>query len=87
VESAGKTAFVAPPASPEVEPRLDQHQKTTGKARIAETAGYIQTCGCAHPPFLRFLAVQTQPIGALRAVHASCSVQYGILTGLKSVTA
>ena len=38
-------------------------------------------------PFRRFVAVQTQRSGVLRAAHASCSVQYGILTGLKSVTA
>ena len=80
-------AFLAPPASPEVEPRLDQHQKTPTLARIAETMSYIQTCACARPPFRRFLTVQTQRSGVLRAAHASCSVQYGILTGLKSVTA
>ena len=36
-----KTAPLPPPASPEVEPHLDQHQETDSKAPVAETDSYV----------------------------------------------
>ena len=36
-----KTAPLPPPASPEVEPHLDQHLKTDSKAPVAETDSYV----------------------------------------------
>ena len=76
MESAGKTAFLAPPASPDVEPHLDQLLDIKVLARIAETMSYIQTCACARPPFRRFLAVQTQPIWVgIPTARGSCFMQ------------
>ena len=83
-ENFRKTAPLLPPASPEVEPHLDQHQRDGSKTISPKSARSI------HKLALRAAVKTAEKLytrsrsEALRAAHHALSGQYGILTESKS---